>query len=203
VLFMAFHARYNPAVEAAKKELGDKNVTGIDIKYAEYALNYHHPSGWIFNPDIAGGGVLMDSGINALSIVTYILPTIDLVPANARFEQPEGFNVETGAQVDCKFGQNSSGHISMDWMHKGAEVRQVTFTTDDSIQYTIDIVNNNFSKNGTMLSTSGESREMVDQHSEYRKVYEDFASHLAQSTSLISTKELEFIEKTYAIGSRR
>lgn len=111
VLFMAFHARYNPSVEAAKQELVGKNVTGVDIRYAEYALNYHHPDGWIFNPEIAGGGVLMDSGINALSIVTDVLPLIDLKPDNVHFKQPGNFKVETGAEVDLAFDENGKGHI--------------------------------------------------------------------------------------------
>ncbi|MGH7203479.1 MAG: Gfo/Idh/MocA family protein [Candidatus Levyibacteriota bacterium] len=160
VLFMAFHARYNAAVEAAKRELANKNVTGVDIKYAEYALNYHQPDGWIFNPDIAGGGVLMDSGINALSIITAVLPNIRFEPSSAHFEQSDDFKVETRAEIDLAFGKEGKGHMSMDWMHKGPEIRQVTFSTNAGDQYTVDIVNNHFIKNGDVVS--GESNELQD-----------------------------------------
>lgn len=204
VLFMAFHARYSPSVEAAKQELADKNVTGIDIKYAEYALNYHAPDGWIFNPEVAGGGVLMDSGINALSIITYVLPDVVLEPSDASFEQPDNFRIETGAEVDLMFGDGGKGHISMDWMHKGPEIRQVTFHTDTGDEYVVDIVNNRLVKNGTNPSEKEEeSREMVDQHSEYRGVYEDFAHHIVQGNSLTSVKELAFIIQAYKIGDQK
>lgn len=204
VLFMAFHARYNPSVEAAKQELAGKNVTGIDVKYAEYALNYHHPDGWIFNPEIAGGGVLMDSGINALSIITDVLPNIDFNPINAHFTKPESFEVETGVELDITFDENGKGHISMDWMHKGHEVRQVTFTTDTGDRYKVDIVKNQLIKNDGVTYEVGEnSNEMVDQHSEYRRVYEDFARHIAQGNSLTSIKELAFIQQAYKIGNQK
>ncbi|MGH7203227.1 MAG: hypothetical protein ACREHC_02155, partial [Candidatus Levyibacteriota bacterium] len=48
-----------------------------------------------------------------------------------------------------------------------------------------------------------ELKEMVDQYSEYRRVYEDFAQHLAEGTSLTSTKELAFILKAYKIGNQK
>lgn len=204
VLFMAFHARYNPSVEAARQELAGKNVTEVDVKYMEYVLNYHHPDGWIFNPEIAGGGVLMDSGINALSIVTAVLPMVEFDPSNVHIKQTENFKVETGVEVDLKFGDNGKGHISMDWMHKGSETRQVTFKTDTGDEYLVDIVNNHLVKNGVVMSgEKDKSTEMVDQHLEYRGVYEDFARHIAQGNSLTSIKELSFIQKAYKIGNQK
>ena len=202
VLFMSFHARYNPAVEAAKEELVDKNIEGIDIQYSEYAPNYHATPGWIFNPEIAGGGVLIDSGINALSVVTYVLP--DWTPfsvKDAKFKKAGGFKVETEAHVGFSFGSKGSGTLSMDWMNKGPEVRQVTFTADEDA-YVVDIVKNIFSKNGEVRMTVDASREIVDQESEYRGVYRDFARHLAQGKSLISTKELAFIQEAYRRGNK-
>ncbi|MDP3973246.1 MAG: Gfo/Idh/MocA family oxidoreductase [Candidatus Daviesbacteria bacterium] len=229
VLFMSFHARYNPAVEAAKEELVDKNIEGIDIQYSEYAPNYHATPGWIFNPEIAGGGVLIDSGINALSVVTYVLPDwTSFSVKDAKFKKAEGFKVETEAHVRFSYGKGS-GTLSMDWMNKGPEVRQVTFTADGDT-YVVDIVKNIFSKNGEVQMTEDGSREIVDQQSEYKQslilrikqshvpsgtwqslnsslsseyrgVYRDFARHLAQGKSLISTKELALIQEAYRRGN--
>ena len=89
----------------------------------------------------------------------------------------------------------------MDWMNKGPEVRQVTFTADEDA-YVVDIVKNIFSKNGEVRMTVDASREIVDQESEYRGVYRDFARHLAQGKSLISTKELAFIQEAYRRGNK-
>ena len=199
VLFMSFHARYNLSVEAAKRELVDKNIEGIDIQYSEYAPNYHATPGWIFNPEIAGGGVLIDSGINALSIVTYVLPDwTSFSVKDAKFKKAEGFKVETEAHVGFSFGSKGSGTLSMDWMNKGPEVRQVTFTADGDT-YVVDIVKNIFSKNGEVQVTEDTLNSSLS--SEYRGVYRDFAKHLAQGKSLISTKELAFIQEAYKRGN--
>lgn len=200
VLFMSFHARYNLSVEAAKMELVDKNIEGIDIQYSEYAPNYHAIDGWIFNPEIAGGGVLIDSGINALSVVTYVLPDwTSFSVKDAKFKKAEGFKVETEAHVGFSFGSKGSGTLSMEWMNKGPEVRQITFTAKGDT-YVVDIVKNIFSKNGEARMTVDASRKIVDQQSEYRGVYRDFARHLTQGKSLISTKELAFIQEAYRRG---
>lgn len=199
VLFMAFHARYNPAVEAASKALNEKPIDSIHIQYREYAPNYHEIDGWIFNPAVAGGGALMDSGINALSIVTHILPNVSFSIRDTLFEKAIGFNVETKAQVGFAFNNTGEGMLSMDWMNKDSEVRQVTYNTTDG-EYRIDIVKNEFSHNGTALLSIDPSRETVDQVSEYNGVYQDFAHHLAQNKSFISMRELAFIKEAYRTG---
>lgn len=198
VLFMAFHARYHPEVDAAAEELRGKQIKEINIRYSEWVLNYHDPKGWIFDPAIAGGGVLMDSGINALSIVTKVMPNIRINVVKAEFSKPSDFQVETKADVEFSFGPGEFGRLSMDWMQKGPEIRQVIFYTDKDDQYNIDIVKNRLSKNGVVLSGSkSDSRALVDQRSEYRGVYEDFANHLSTNTSLVSTQELEFVKEAY------
>jgi len=200
VLFMAFHARYNPAVEAARKELAGKNISRVNIEYSEYAPNYHAVDGWIFNPEIAGGGVLMDSGINALSIVTYVLPdTYSLSVGDTQFEKAGGFRVETKVQVEFSFGNQGRGKLSMDWMNKNPEVRQVTFATEEN-EYMVDIVKNSFTQDGETLISVDATRKAVDQESEYRGVYQDFAKRLFQRKSLISTRELRFILEAYKKG---
>lgn len=198
VLFMAFHARYHPEVDAAAKELRNKQINEINIIYGEWVLNYHDPRGWIFDPEIAGGGVLMDSGINALSIVTKVIPDIKLKVESARFDKPSDFKVETRADVKFSFGEIGKGTLSMDWMKKGPEVRQVVFRTR-SDEYAVDIVRNILTKDGEIIGGRKNDGQVVDQNSEYKGVYEDFARHLSTNTSLVSAKELEFIEQAYKL----
>lgn len=203
VLFTAFHTRYRSEVALAFQELKNKNVRKIEINYREYVLNYHDPAGWIFNPDMAGGGVLIDSGINAMSVVQRVLPGLEFQVTSAKLFRSSDYRVETNAHVDFTFGRDSQGVLRMDWFHKGAETRQISFYTD-SAKYTIDIVQSQLFKNDKPL-LDGEKKERVtaDLYIEYRSVYDDFAKHLAERKSLVSAKELKFVLDTYSLVKRK
>ena len=201
VLFTVFHSRYRPEVEKAVEELQGREIEEITIVYKENVLNYHQPDGWIFDPTVAGGGVLMDSGINALSIVAYLFPHLQFNVESANLYKPQDFNVETQAHVDFSFNNNRKGTLDMDWLWPGPETREVRIKTGDDV-YTIDIVQGNFLKNGeSLLRKKGSRRTVVNQAIEYRRLYQDFATHLREGTSLVSTKELQFILDAYQIAT--
>lgn len=197
VLFTAFHACYHPEVALARQELKNKIVRRIEINYAEYVLNYHDPSGWIFDPKIAGGGVLMDSGINAMSIIREVLPEIEFQVKERSLLFSPHYKVETKARVNFAFGEGGQGILQMDWFHKGRETREVIFYTDDA-RYRVDIVQNQLFKNDIpLLDRGNKERIITDLYSEYTGVYEDFAKHLSMRKSLISEKELKFVLDVY------
>lgn len=200
VLFMAYHARYNPAVEAARRELAETEVLAVDINYGEWMLNYHDLDSWVVDPDVAGGGVLMDSGINAVSIITAVLPNpflYHIEKASLAFE--DGIAVEVQATVDFAFGTSGRGRMHMDWMHRGPEKRRMAFVSATDT-YVLDIVQNQFVRNGDPLLGDKALRQVVDQHSEYRGVYHDFASLIACGKSSTSTTELAFVMDAYRKG---
>jgi len=198
VLFTAFHAMYRPEVDEARKLLKGETVKSIDIEYREYVLNYHDADGWIFKKQRGGGGVLIDSGINALSIVARVLPQFKSTIKNVSFGYSEGIEVETSVNMKFAFLDSGIGTLNMDWMHKGSEVRKVTFTTNSNIAYTVDIINAVLRKdNEVVLGSHENSNEKADQHSEYREIYRDFTSHLRERKSYVSKKELELVLDAY------
>ena len=194
VLFMAFHARYHRAVEVARRELARREVRTVDIAFREYALNFHDPHGWIFDPEAAGGGVLMDSGINALSVLAWVLPNSELRPTHARLSYDPAYRVEMAAEVDFSLGGRGAGRMEMDWLHRGPEVRTIGFGAGAD-SYVIDISRGQLVKNGAPVVDG-------DPLPEYRLLYRDFAAHLARGASSYSTTELEFIHETYRIAAR-
>lgn len=196
VLFTAYHTCYRPEVTVAKRELKGKEIRKIEINYGEYVLNYHDPREWIFNPEIAGGGVIIDSGINAISVVQRVLPYLDLKVTKAKLFRKSGYQVETAANVNFTFGENGKGILQMDWFHQGVEIRQIIFSTDSDC-YTLDIVQGQLFKNGTLLLSQKEKRKVVDMNIEYERVYEDFSKHLTQRESLVGMKELKFVLDVY------
>ena len=195
-VFTAFHAACRPEVAAAKRILEHKAVQSINITYREDVLHYCDPNGWIFDPTIAGGGVFMSSGINAISIVYAVLPDIDLRVSGVDLHTPSGFRVESSGTARFSF-DGGHGKLDMDWFHKGAETRCIEFKTTDGV-YVIDIVRGTLSLDGKVLfgDTNGNAH-LVDQSIEYRGVYQEFSRLISERASYVSYRELACMLDVY------
>ena len=195
ILFTAFHMRYNPAVVQATKKLSKANIKKIEITFKEYVFNFHDPNRWIFNPAISGGGVLMDSGINALSVVKSVLQD------NSNFSikkvvltKAKNMKVETKVKVNFVFGNNGTGSLKMDWLYKPKDIRKLIFYTIRNV-YNININKGSFSKNGQTLFKTDPKKDTM--YLEYLGAYEHFSETIQQGNSFVSTDELQFVEKVY------
>ncbi len=198
-LFMAFHARYNAPVALARRALAGEKVLSADIVYRERVHDYHDPGGWVFDPAVSGGGALMDSGINALSVLASLTPQLrDYTLHEVRLGRAAGYTVETNADVAFAFGDGAVGRLCLDWLHAGPETRRVEIATFKH-RYAIDIVHGRLERDGVLVAgPSRRSRRKVDQHAEYQAAYRDFAAHVARRISSTSTTELAFVRDSYA-----
>ena len=70
-LFATWHSRYAPAIGPARKLLAGRTISQVTIIWKEDVRVWHPGQAWIFE---AGGFGVFDPGINALSILTEILP---------------------------------------------------------------------------------------------------------------------------------
>src|SRR5438046_5184699 len=70
-LFATWHSRFAPAVEPSRQLLAGRKVISVKITWKEDVRVWHPGQAWIFEP---GGLGVFDPGINALSILTRILP---------------------------------------------------------------------------------------------------------------------------------
>lgn len=200
VLFMAYHTRYNPVVLAAQRELRGKTIKRIAVEYKEDVYTYHDPSGWIFDPEFAGGGVLMDSGINVASVITALVPSAGLMVTDARLSRHPSCRVETGAKVQFMAGQHCKGEIDMDWMAPGQETRRFLVEADTGT-YELDLARGILRKDPDAHSHElGDAGARVDQHTEYTLAYADFALHLARGQSNAPREELGFILHAYSVA---
>jgi D-galactose 1-dehydrogenase len=72
-LFAAWHSRHAPAVEPARAWLERRRLRGVRVTWKEDVRVWHPGQRWIWQP---GGLGVFDPGINALSILTHIIPGI-------------------------------------------------------------------------------------------------------------------------------
>src|SRR5690606_21387365 len=70
-LCSTWHSREAAAVEPARAMLAGRTIRSVTVEWKEDVRHWHPGQSWIWEP---GGLGVFDPGINALSIVTRILP---------------------------------------------------------------------------------------------------------------------------------
>jgi D-galactose 1-dehydrogenase len=120
-LFATWHSRYAHAVAAATAWLADKAIKRVDVTWHEDVRYWHPGQQWILR---AGGMGVFDTGINALSILTEILPAFHVTAATLEF--PENWDTPIAAHIDC----SNAMHIEMDWRKTGDPVWDIVVDTD-------------------------------------------------------------------------
>ena len=187
VLFFAFHARYNSSVQQAKIEIGSTPVRAIKALYKEDVFRYHAQDSWVLRE-----GVLRDSGINAVSVITEVLPQpTRLTLTEASLTRSTELNAVTLAHVAFDVESGGAGVLEMNWRHQGPEVREVRFQTDAG-EYRIDIVEDTLWRDGVRVEPKGPAGGQLT--GEYERMLHDFHAHLESGSSKVSTVELALVE---------
>lgn len=116
-LFATWHSRHAHSVPAAKAFLEDKTLESLKITWKEDVRRWHPGQDWIWSP---GGMGVFDPGINALSILTEILPTpVSLETAILDFPANRGTPV--AAELRMRHPVGAEVTASFDWLHEGRQ----------------------------------------------------------------------------------
>jgi D-galactose 1-dehydrogenase len=121
-LYATWHSRMARAVAAAKAALADRTVTKAHITWREDVRKWHPGQDWVFEP---GGMGVFDPGINALSILTEILPAPVHVTA-ATLEFPANRDTPIAAQITFNGGVTAD----FDWRQTGPQTWDIDIETD-------------------------------------------------------------------------
>jgi D-galactose 1-dehydrogenase len=120
-LYATWHSRMAAAVPPAKAWLAGKTVTAAHITWREDVRKWHPGQDWVFEP---GGMGVFDPGINALSILTEILPApVHLTSANLTFP----VNCVTPIAAELHFSNNVTADF--DWRQTGPQTWDITVDT--------------------------------------------------------------------------
>jgi D-galactose 1-dehydrogenase len=173
VLYVTWHSRYNKAVDDAKKRLKGKHVTKLRVTWKEDVNKWHPGQNWISEP---GGFGVFDPGINALSIVTKIMPDPIYVEA-ARIEVPENWSTPIGVEITFKRGDGVKADMSavIDWRQRGEQTWDIDIETRDGLVMKL-------SKGGSVLHVNGKLI-MEARLEEYEMIYAKFARLLKAKKS--------------------
>lgn len=122
-LFATWHSRMARAVEPARQWLRDRTVTAARVTWREDVRKWHPGQDWIFEP---GGMGVFDPGINALSILTAILPEPVHLTA-AELDVPA--NRQTPIAARLRFAGDITADF--DWRQEGPQTWDIEVETSD------------------------------------------------------------------------
>jgi D-galactose 1-dehydrogenase len=190
-LFTTWHSQYNPAVEEARRALDGRTIERLLVTWKEDVRQWHPGQEWIWQ---AGGFGVFDPGINALSIVTRIVPApIFLRRADLAFPS----NKDAPIAATLELGSGRSGEdlrAVFDWRQTGEQTWDIVVETSD----------------GTRLALSGGGKRLeIDGKlvvetppAEYQGIYRRFAALLASGRSAVDTEPFRLVADAFMIGRR-
>ncbi len=190
ILFATWHSQFNAGVDQAKALLKGKTIAKMHVEWKEDVRRWHPDQEWIWQP---GGFGVFDPGINALSIVTKILP-MPIFVAESVLSVPA--NRATPIAVSLKFRPFDGGTAALtaefDWRQTGEQSWNISITTSDGMQLLL-------KKGGTRLEVNG--KLVVEEPSEeYEAIYAHFATLLKSQTTDMDIAPLQLISDGFMLG---
>lgn len=186
-LFAAWHSQAAPAVAPAKRVLAEETVTRLAIDWREDVRKWHPGQDWIWEPD--GFGVL-DTGINAVSIVSAILPA-PLFVEEAEFLIPANRQAPIAATLRFR-GHDHTARF--DWREQHEEAWSIRVGTASGR----DIALHN---GGARLVIDGEDLPLGP-FAEYPALYARFAELVAARAIEVDSQPLRILADAALIARR-
>jgi D-galactose 1-dehydrogenase len=190
-LFTTWHAQYNRGVEEARRALASRTVRSLVVNWKEDVRHWHPGQAWIWE---AGGFGVFDPGINALSIVTRIMPAPIFI-SRADLEFPSNKDAPIAASLELSSGSPDENlRAVFDWRQTGEQTWDILIETTDGSRLKL-------SHGGSRLEVGGQP--VVDEPpAEYQGIYRRFAELLRQGRSQVDTEPFRLVADAFMVGRR-
>jgi len=191
-LFQTWHSRFAAGVDAARDWLRTRELTSGRIIWKEDVHHWHPGQQWIFD---AGGFGVFDPGINALSVLTEILPT-DVCVEGALLEFPENQQAPIAANVRMRTPDGVPIVAEFDFRQKGEQSWDIELTTRTGRL--------KLSNGGATLAVDGTTLTSdAGLAGEYPRLYQRFAKLCAAGHSEVDWRPFQLVADSFLIGERR
>ena len=191
-LYQTWHSRCAAGVDAAREFLRNRKITSGRIIWKEDVHHWHPGQRWIWEP---GGFGVFDPGINALSLLTEILPK-EVCVEGALLEFPENQQAPIAAKVRLRTEDGVEIHTEFDFRQKGEQSWNIELATTTG--------NLKLAHGGAELSIDGKS-VMADASmaGEYPRLYQRFADLCDARQSDVDWRPFQLVADAFLIGERR
>ena len=189
-LFTAWHSRYAPAVEPTRQWLAGRQIHSVRITWKEDVRVWHPGQAWIFEP---GGLGVFDPGINALSILTRILPrSVFVTSADLAF--PANRDAPIAASLALSDARGLKIAAEFDFRQTGPQNWDIEIETDGGPV--------SFSHGGRKLRV-GDRQHVDAAKAEYPALYRRFRELAASGECDVDLAPLQLVADAFLLGRRR
>ncbi|MAN11879.1 MAG: galactose 1-dehydrogenase [Sphingomonadaceae bacterium MED-G03] len=187
-LFAAWHSRFAAGVAPARAWLAERRIEKVSIVWREDVRVWHPGQAWIWQP---GGLGVFDPGINALSIVTHILPRPFFLK-DATLVLPENRAAPIAADLAFRDTAGAPIHMDLDWRQTGPQSWDIHVDTDAGTL--------KLSHGGAVLTLPSGTEHGED--IEYAGLYSRFATLIRGGRSDVDTAPLRLVADAFLRGRR-
>ena len=188
-LFATWHSRFAAGVAPARAWLAGRAVKSATITWKEDVRRWHPGQDWIWEP---GGLGVFDPGINALSILTEIMP-MSLHVRAAELSFPENRAAPIAASLVLTDGASVEVAAAFDWRQTGPQTWTIAVETDQGRLVLAD--------GGATLTIAGED-QLREADTEYDGIYARFARLITERTVDVDLSPLVHVADAFMLGRR-
>jgi D-galactose 1-dehydrogenase/L-arabinose 1- dehydrogenase len=188
-LFTTWHSREAAGVEPARQWLSQRTIERVRVTWKEDIRVWHPGQHWILQ---AGGMGVFDPGINALSMLTRILPG-KLTMQSATLKFPRNWESPIAAEVAMSHG-SARVDASFDFLHAGAPCWDIdVLTAGESLRLT----------DGGSCLYINEAPQLAAANQEYAQLYRRFSELIAAGASDVDPSPLQLVAEAFKLGHRQ
>jgi D-galactose 1-dehydrogenase len=188
-LFASWHSRHARAVEPARTWLAGRKILSATITWKEDVRVWHPGQPWIWQ---AGGLGVFDPGINALSILTRIIPGA-LALKRAELSYPRNCETPIAAHLLLTDSRGAAAQVEMDFRQTGRQTWDIEVETDAGRLH--------LSSGGAKMTVDDEAVETVE-CSEYGSLYAHFATLVRGRGIDVDLAPLQLVADAFLCGRR-
>jgi len=188
-LHASWHSRHANGVEPARAWLAERRIRAVQVVWKEDVRVWHPGQTWIWQ---AGGLGVFDPGINALSILTRIIPG-HLYLKDAQLSYPANCETPIAATLQFASAAGAPVHAEFNFLHTGTASWDIEVDTD----------------RGQLRLQHGGSEMLVDGREvavtpgrEYARLYAHFAELVRTCHIDVDLAPLQLVADAFLCGRR-
>jgi D-galactose 1-dehydrogenase len=188
-LLASWHSRFADGVAAAKAWVAATTPRSVKITWKEDVRVWHPGQQWIWTP---GGLGVFDPGINALSILTHVMPqTVRVQQAELSF--PRNCHTPIAASLRLQSACGCKVAVELDFLQTGPQTWDIEIEADAGLLL--------LSKGGSELSIDGKPVR-IPRGAEYPDLYAHFAALISERRIDADIAPLQLVADAFLVGRR-